>query len=97
LQNAIQFAIVKYDGSVIQPKDLPMELKDQHHLYASRGPSKKLNIESVESALRTTGGNKAKAARLLGIGRATLYRFFADHPETLRQRQHLNLKLHEKF
>jgi len=88
LQNAIQFAIVKYDGSVIQPKDLPMELKDQHHLYASRGPSKKLNIESVESALRTTGGNKAKAARLLGVGRATLYRFFADHPDALRQRQH---------
>ena len=84
LQNAIQFAIVKYDGIVIQPKDLPMELKDQHHLYASRGPSKKLNIESVESALRTTGGNKAKAARLLGVGRATLYRFLADHPDALK-------------
>ncbi|UCD33939.1 MAG: sigma-54-dependent Fis family transcriptional regulator [Desulfobacterales bacterium] len=84
LQNAIQFAIVKYDGSVIQPKDLPMELKDQQHLYASRGPSKKLNSEIVESALKTTGGNKAKAARLLGVGRATLYRFLADHPEVLR-------------
>jgi DNA-binding NtrC family response regulator len=84
LQNAIQFAIVKFDGSIIQPKDLPMELKEQYDLYPSRGPSRKLNIEGVESALKKTGGNKAKAARLLGVGRATLYRFLADHPEALR-------------
>jgi transcriptional regulator with PAS, ATPase and Fis domain len=81
LQNAIQFAIVKFDGSVIQPKDLPMELKEQYHLYPSRGPSRKLSVEGVASALKKTGGNKAKAARLLGVGRATLYRFLADHPE----------------
>jgi len=84
LQNAIQFAIVKSDGSVIQPKDLPMELKEHYQPYPSRGPSRKLNIESVESALRKTGGNKARAARLLGVGRATLYRFLADHPEAVR-------------
>ncbi|RLB80067.1 MAG: hypothetical protein DRH15_08030, partial [Deltaproteobacteria bacterium] len=35
-------------------------------------------------ALKQTGGNKAKAARLLGVGRATLYRFLSDFPELSR-------------
>ena len=83
LQNAIQFAIVKYNGKVILPKDLPLELKNQIRVYSSRGPSRKLDVHRVESALKKTGGNKAKAARLLGVGRATLYRFLADHPDVL--------------
>ena len=45
-----------------------------------RGPARKLDRESVEAALIKSGGNKAKAARLLGVGRATLYRFLVDFP-----------------
>jgi transcriptional regulator of acetoin/glycerol metabolism len=41
----------------------------------------KLNIESVKAALKKTGGNKSKAARVLCVGRATLYRFLANHRE----------------
>ncbi len=84
LENAIQFAIVKFRGSEILPNDLPMELRDLASLSPSRGPSKKLDIDRVRSALKQTGGNKAKAARLLGVGRATLYRFLADFPEAMQ-------------
>lgn len=42
---------------------------------ASSGRRNKLTAETVEAALRQTDGNKAKAARILGVGRATLYRF----------------------
>ncbi|MBW2575700.1 MAG: sigma 54-interacting transcriptional regulator [Deltaproteobacteria bacterium] len=84
LENAIQFAIVKCRGSEILPRDLPIELKDLTGMSHSRGPSKKLDIDSVKSALKQTGGNKAKAARLLGVGRATLYRFLADYPEAMQ-------------
>ena len=38
----------------------------------------KLTSGAVEEALRRTGGNKAKAARILGVGRATLYRFLKN-------------------
>ena len=84
LENAIQFAIVMCSGSEILPNDLPMELRDLAGLSPSRGPSKKLDIDRVRSALKQTGGNKAKAARLLGVGRATLYRFLADFPEAMQ-------------
>lgn len=40
----------------------------------------KLTAGAVEEALRRTGGNKAKAARILGVGRATLYRFLRNEP-----------------
>ena len=83
LQNVIQFAIVNCSGDTIMPKDLPMELKEESILRSSRGASRKLDIEIVKSALEKTGGNKAKASRLLGVGRATLYRFLSDHPETM--------------
>jgi PAS domain S-box-containing protein len=80
LQNAVQFAFVKCKANIIEPDDLPLELREVESPYIRRGPSKKLNSESVNSALVKTGGNKAKAAKLLGVGRATLYRFLADHP-----------------
>jgi PAS domain S-box-containing protein len=81
LQNAIQFAFVKCNGKVILPEDLPLELREMDAVCVRRGPSKKLDPEGVKSALVKTGGNKAKAAKLLGVGRATLYRFLGDHPE----------------
>jgi transcriptional regulator of acetoin/glycerol metabolism len=45
------------------------------------GPSKKLNPEKVKNALKQSGGNRTKAAVLLGVGRATLYRFLEDFPD----------------
>ena len=81
LQNAIHFAFVKCSGQTLKAEDLPLELRENENTCIRRGPSRKLNIESVRSALVQTGGNKARAAKLLGVGRATLYRFLGDHPE----------------
>jgi PAS domain S-box-containing protein len=81
LQNAIQFAFVKCNGKTVSPEDLPLELQEIENTCVRRGPSKKLDIDGVRSALVKTGGNKVKAAKLLGVGRATLYRFLGDHPE----------------
>ena len=83
LQNALQFAIVRCNDRVISPSDLPLEFRTRSRRHGRRGPVRKLGVDSVRSALLRTGGNKAGAARLLGVGRATLYRFLGDHPESL--------------
>ncbi len=81
LENTIRFATVRCRNGVIMPDDLPMELQNNNTYVQQRGPTKKLDVEAVRGTLVQTGGNKAKAARLLGVGRATLYRFLNDHPE----------------
>jgi PAS domain S-box-containing protein len=78
LQNALHYALVKCKGRLIRPEDLPLELKAGR---SRRGPTRKLNPEMVKAALDLTGGNKAQAARHLGVGRATLYRFLEEFPD----------------
>jgi len=81
LQNAVQFSIVRSRGDIIRPEDLPLELKDFIVEKPRRGPARKLDAAMVKAALAKTGGNKAKAAKLLGVGRATLYRFLGSQPQ----------------
>ena len=83
-QNTVLFSMVKCRNKVIKPNDLPMEFKTAKNSLQKRGPSGKLDIDLVNKALIKTGGNKAKAARLLGVGRATLYRFFSENPEKFK-------------
>ena len=78
LQNALHYALVKCKGRLIRPEELPLEIKAGR---SRRGPTRKLNPEMVQAALDLTGGNKAKAAKHLGVGRATLYRFFEEFPD----------------
>ncbi len=80
LQNAIQYAIVKCATTTISPRDLPLELRQNRQPTFRPGPVRKLDAETVIAALGQTGGNKSRAAKLLGVGRATLYRFLDDHP-----------------
>lgn len=81
LQNAIQFAFVRSNGVEITAGDLPEEITDNVTLLAKRGISRKLDFDTVKNALIKAGGNKAKTARQLGVGRATLYRFLHACPE----------------
>ena len=81
LENAVQYAIVRSRGKRIMPEHLPMEFADGiPETAVKRGPTKKLTPDSVREAIVRAGGNKSKAARILGVGRATLYRFLDDHP-----------------
>jgi len=83
LENAIQFAAIRCKNDRIQMDHLPDEIKGLISSNGRKGPSKKLDHYQVRTMLKKTGGNKAKAAKRLGVGRATLYRFLNDHPESV--------------
>ena len=81
IENALQYAVLKCKSGSIQPSHLPpalAEKSDSKDKGSRRGPKRKLDIESVREALEATDGNKSEAARRLGVGRATLYRFLSD-------------------
>ncbi|RLB56851.1 MAG: sigma-54-dependent Fis family transcriptional regulator [Deltaproteobacteria bacterium] len=84
LINVLQFASIRCPGRLIEPRHLPPELAAGRpsRPAAAGAPARrgKLDSRAVSRALEQTGGNKVKAARLLGVGRATLYRFLARHP-----------------
>ena len=73
-------AIEKHRQELIKKNDQLFDIISQ-----KRGPSRKLNEEKVFLALSKTGGNKTKAAKLLNVGRATLYRYINDYPNILNR------------
>jgi DNA-binding NtrC family response regulator len=84
LKRTIQYAIVKSTGDFIDIDDLPSDIKSTENQIQKRGPKKILERESVKTALKKTGYNKVRAAKELGVGRATLYRFLDEYPELVK-------------
>jgi DNA-binding NtrC family response regulator len=79
LRSAIEFAVIGCRTEMIQSDDLPPEVVQAAEL-ATAIPADPLMDEKTRflDALSRSRGNRALAARLLGISRATLYRRLAD-------------------
>ncbi|MGB6595787.1 MAG: sigma-54 dependent transcriptional regulator [Candidatus Acidiferrum sp.] len=78
LENAIERAVAMGSGPILHVGDLPSNL---HYPSSERVPEKdellpmeELERRAILRTLRETGGDKLAAARMLGIGKTTLYR-----------------------
>jgi DNA-binding NtrC family response regulator len=78
LENAIERAVAMGSGPIVHVGDLPSNL---HYPSSERVPDKdevlpmeELERRAILRTLRETGGDKLAAARMLGIGKTTLYR-----------------------
>ena len=79
LKNVMERAAILVEGTEILPEHLPYEIQQQNV-----GAQKKLSLaaiekQHIEKILHYTGGNKTKAASLLEIGLATLYRKMQEY------------------
>ncbi len=82
LHNALEYALIRSKGQVILPQDLPPEVQqDKEEKITAKGRPMALNASMVREALSLSAGNRSLAARHLGVGRATLYRFLKDNPD----------------
>ena len=82
LRNTIERAVVLTRYEKISVDDLPEKIRDyktSNMLFGSDNPSELVPVQEVERryilhVLKTVGGNKTLAARVLGLDRKTLYR-----------------------
>lgn len=84
LEHVMEHAFVLCHGGTITLKHLPADIRNYEPVEESPRPKARVKsteeeIEEIRNALNKTGWNKSKAARLLGIGRRTIYRKIEDH------------------
>jgi len=80
LENVIQRAITLSQHEVITPDDLPLPMVQEREekifdkAWTERFTLNQLEKEYIKRVLVEVGGNKSKAAEILGLDRKTLYR-----------------------
>ena len=71
LRNALEEMVILSQGEILD--QLPSFMKSEDEIQFE-GTMEEIERQAIERALRKTGGNKTRAAKLLGIGLRTLYR-----------------------
>ena len=74
LKSVIEYAVLQCEGDTIQPRHFPPELLESAPPVSETVKDR----DRLLSALKEAKGNRVKAAQLLGISRATFYRWLDD-------------------
>jgi DNA-binding NtrC family response regulator len=84
MESAVEYAVLHARGNEVAPEDLPAKLRSPHVKTAAKSPLFALfgdlpSLDELERryllhVLEAAGGNRTRAAEILGIDRRTLYR-----------------------
>ncbi len=77
LKSVIEYAVLQCEGDTIHPRHFPPELLESALPVVEPSATLKDRARLLD-ALKETNGNRARAAQLLGISRATFYRWLDD-------------------
>ena len=83
LKNCMESAVVMAKGKTIEYDDLPSHIRGENDKEKSISLDLPITMEEAEKAIimetiSFAGGNKTKAAEILGIGRKTLHRKLSE-------------------
>ncbi|MBI2816924.1 MAG: sigma-54-dependent Fis family transcriptional regulator [Acidobacteria bacterium] len=85
LENCLERAVTMASGPLIEMKDLPSTLQPSARPLMDSPqaviPLDEMERQAIERAMESTGGDKLMAARLLGIGKTTLYRKLSKYQQ----------------
>jgi DNA-binding NtrC family response regulator len=88
LENALESAAALNRTGIITPADLPAKVRQMPEaakpvasLHSDFPPLDELERRYATHVVRITGGNKAKAAQIMGIARKTLYTLLGEPPK----------------
>ena len=79
LRNAIEYALIRARGPILQRDDLPPEIRTAGQPAVAVLTESNSEKDRILAALAHTGGNRKEAASLLGVSRATFYRRLAEY------------------
>ncbi|HNJ73144.1 MAG TPA: helix-turn-helix domain-containing protein, partial [bacterium] len=79
LRNVIERAVILSDGEELYSAQLLRFIYDNPSSDSNTMDLKHVEREHIRKILQKTGGHKADAARLLGIGLTTLYRKIEEY------------------
>lgn len=89
LRNAMEHAVALTHFDTVVPEDLPEKIRmhqSEHLLLSAQDPMELISLEEMERryimyVLKSTGGNRTLAARIMGVDRKTLYRKLQRYEE----------------
>jgi len=79
LKQTVQAAVLQAEGGMVSARDLEIDIEQSAAPVCFTLKDEELEKERILRALEQADGNRNTAARLLGIGRTTLYRKMTEY------------------